>query len=237
MGFISAPVDLSSPAAIGSTTPNTGAFTTLSANNGTLTANSPAATFTQTWNNAAVDFRALQLNITSTARGGGSALIDARVGGSAAFQAGPNGNIFFSGGTIFTSTMLSVGIGPVDVSGSGSLGRFWISSTGVVGRTALGIHTSNGGGAFEVAAYSGGANIWEQRNSTNAQTFRLYNTYTDASNYERGFFRWSSNILELGAEAAGTGTQRQLRFPLGTVTASTPLSITQTWNSSGVTFT
>ena len=133
--------------------------------------------------------------------------------------------------------MLSVGIGPVDVSGSGSLGRFWISSTGVVGRTALGIHTSNGGGAFEVAAYSGGANIWEQRNSTNAQTFRLYNTYTDASNYERGFFRWSSNILELGAEAAGTGTQRQLRFPLGTVTASTPLSITQTWNSSGVTFT
>jgi hypothetical protein len=50
------------------------------------------------------------------------------------------------------------------------------------------------------------AAILAQRNSTNAQTFRLYNTYTDASNYERGFFRWSSNVLEIGAEAAGTGT-------------------------------
>ena len=79
--------------------------------------------------------------------------------------------------------------------------------------------------------------VIEQRNSTNAQTYRLYNTYTDASNYERGFMRWATNVLEIGAEAAGTGTQRQLRFPLGTVTASTPLSITQTWNSAGVTFT
>ena len=83
----------------------------------------------------------------------------------------------------------------------------------------------------------GGTNLLEQRNSTSAQTFRIYNTFTDASNYERGFMRWASNVLEMGAEAAGTGTQRQLRFPLGTVTASTPLSITQTWNSSGVTFT
>ena len=239
MGFISAPVDLSSPAAIGSTTPNTGAFTTLSANNGTLTANSPAATFTQTWNNAAVDFRALQLNITSTARGGGSALIDARVGGSAAFQAGPNGNIFFSGGTIFTSTMLSVGIGPVDVSGSGSLGRFWISSTGVVGRTALGIHTSNGGGAFEVAAYSGGANIWEQRNTTNAQTFRLYRTYTDASNYERlGLLTTNTTRYTITSENAGTGSARSLEVSFYTA-ASDPTSTDITsgcfsvWKNSG----
>ena len=82
----------------------------------------------------------------------------------------------------------------------------------------------------------GGTNLFEQRNSTSAQIFRLYNTFTDASNYERGFMRWATNVLEIGAEAAGTGTQRQLRFPLGTVTASTPLSITQTWNASGTTF-
>lgn len=82
----------------------------------------------------------------------------------------------------------------------------------------------------------GGTNLLEQRNSTSAQAFRIYNTFTDSSNYERGFFRWNTNVLEIGAEAAGTGTQRQLRFPLGTVTASTPLSITQTWNASGTTF-
>jgi len=54
------------------------------------------------------------------------------------------------------------------------------------------------------------AGIIAQRNGTNAQTFRIYNTYTDASNYERGFMRWVSNVLEIGSEAAGTGTGRSL---------------------------
>jgi hypothetical protein len=42
------------PAPIGSTTPNSGAFTTLTANNGTLTASAPVLDLAQTWNNAAV---------------------------------------------------------------------------------------------------------------------------------------------------------------------------------------
>ena len=36
--------------------------------------------------------------------------------------------------------------------------------------------------------------VFAQRNGTAAQTYRLYNTYTDASNYERGFMRWNSNV-------------------------------------------
>ena len=47
--------------------------------------------------------------------------------------------------------------------------------------------------------------ILAQRNGTNAQTFRFYNTFTDASNYERLNVRWNSNIAEIGADAAGTG--------------------------------
>jgi hypothetical protein len=41
-----------------------------------------------------------------------------------------------------------------------------------------------------------------------------YNTYTDASNYERGVFEWTttSNTLTIGAEAAGTGTLRAVDF-------------------------
>ncbi len=58
----------------------------------------------------------------------------------------------------------------------------------------------------------GAANTLAQRNGTNAQTFRLYNTYTDASNYERGFVRWNANVLEIGTEAGGTGTARNLRL-------------------------
>jgi hypothetical protein len=51
----------------------------------------------------------------------------------------------------------------------------------------------------------------------NAQAFNLYNTYTDASNYERGFMRFVSNVLEIGTGAAGTGTGRavSLKTPSG----------------------
>jgi hypothetical protein len=56
-----------------------------------------------------------------------------------------------------------------------------------------------------------------QRNGTNAQTFRLYNTFTDASNYERGFLRWSSDVFEVGPEAAGTGTARPMRITAATL--------------------
>jgi hypothetical protein len=61
------------------------------------------------------------------------------------------------------------------------------------------------------------ANTLAQRNGTNAQTFRLYNTFTDASNYERGFLRWSSNVFEVGPEAAGTGTTRPMRITAATL--------------------
>lgn len=59
------------------------------------------------------------------------------------------------------------------------------------------------------------ANTLGQRNGLNAQTFRLYNTYTDASNYERGFLRWASNALEIGTEYAGTGTYRDTKISAG----------------------
>jgi hypothetical protein len=71
---------------------------------------------------------------------------------------------------------------------------------------------------FSVAKGAGavfGANLIEQRNGTNAQTFNLYNTYTDASNYERGFMKWNSNVLEIGTEAAGTGSSRSVHLETG----------------------
>lgn len=72
----------------------------------------------------------------------------------------------------------------------------------------------------------GVANTLAQRNGTNAQEFRLYNTFTNASNYERGVFRWTSNVLELGFQAAGTGTSRSLR--LAAVTGALQLRTSQT---------
>jgi len=68
----------------------------------------------------------------------------------------------------------------------------------------------NPAGNPDVKLYRDAAGVLAQLNGTNAQTFRLYNTYTDASNYERGFMRWNANVLEIGAEAAGTGVQRNI---------------------------
>lgn len=62
----------------------------------------------------------------------------------------------------------------------------------------------------------GGTNFLEQRNSTSAQTFRLYNTFTDASNYERVDLRWTSNTFEINTRngAAGTGTARNVHITI-----------------------
>jgi hypothetical protein len=64
-------------------------------------------------------------------------------------------------------------------------------------------------------ARDGASNTIAMRNLANAQTFRVYNTYTDSSNYERGVFQWSSNVLLIGTEAGGTGLTRAVRFVTG----------------------
>jgi hypothetical protein len=54
------------------------------------------------------------------------------------------------------------------------------------------------------------ADTLAQRRTTNAQAFRVYNTYTDASNYERVALKWVSNIAILAIENAGTGSNRAI---------------------------
>ena len=54
------------------------------------------------------------------------------------------------------------------------------------------------------------ANTLAQRNGVNAQSFRLYNTYTDASNFERLGIVWSGNSAYLNIEHLGTGSKRAL---------------------------
>lgn len=49
------------------------------------------------------------------------------------------------------------------------------------------------------------ADTLAQRRTTNAQVFRCYGTYTDASNYVRAALSSSSTAVTLAAETAGTG--------------------------------
>jgi hypothetical protein len=88
----------------------------------------------------------------------------------------------------------------------------WVGSGGVI--TPV-LNLGNGLAYLQADA----ANAIAQRNGLNSQTFRVYNTYTDAANYERGFIGWSSNSLNIGTEAAGTGVNRTTRLSSGNAIA------------------
>jgi hypothetical protein len=59
-----------------------------------------------------------------------------------------------------------------------------------------------------------GADILAQRNGTTAQAFRVYNTFTSATNNERFAIDWktTANVAHVGNRTATTGTSRNLRL-------------------------
>jgi hypothetical protein len=94
------------------------------------------------------------------------------------------------------------------------------------------------------------ANTLAQRNAANAQTSRVYNTYTSATSYERAKLEWSSNVLRIGTEkgsAGGTARDMELQTDGTTritvkadgailfsgVPTSNPAVAGQLWNDGG----
>ena len=55
-------------------------------------------------------------------------------------------------------------------------------------------------------------NALAQRNGANAQTLRVYRSYTDASNYSRLAATWNTSTALLMAEGLGTGTDGNVAF-------------------------
>lgn len=148
----------------------------------------------------------------NTAAGFTGRLIDCQVNGSALFNVD---NSAASETRIFTS-LVSVA-GNIRQTGGG----FSINGNSVGVRDTGTFDFWSGVAAspsvIDLRLFRDAANTLAQRNGTNAQTFRVYNTFTDASNYERGFLRWSSNVFEVGPEAAGTGTTRPMRITAATL--------------------
>jgi len=94
-------------------------------------------------------------------------------------------------------------------------------------RSDFGIGWSNNTdarGSTDLTLFRDTANTLAQRNSTNAQTFRIYNTYTNASSYERVSLGWNSNLFELKPEGAGAGLARTARIWLGNAGGSAATS-------------
>lgn len=71
---------------------------TLYGEGGTVTASQPVLDISQTWNNAGVNFTAAKVNVTNTASGSASKLLDLQVGGVPRVWVDKNGTLYFSGG-------------------------------------------------------------------------------------------------------------------------------------------
>ena len=204
-------VDLASPTPIGSTTPNTGAFTTLSAtppvnttafnSTGYSLTGTNAQTLlnlTGTWNTSGTP-TAIKLNVTDTASNTNSLLMDLQVGGSSILSLRKNGAL----------TLASTGSFIVN-SGGSQLRGIQIGADGITSYTAT-------TPSYWFFVNSG---IIEQRNGTNAQSYRLYRTYTDASNYERlGILSTNTTRYTITSQNAGTGSARSLELSAYTSSA------------------
>ena len=179
-----------------------------------------------TWNDGATTFKGIALNVTDSASAAGSLLMDLQVGGVSRFQIGKDGssrtysttynvNTFFdvaaSAGNVtlgFTSNTLGYHWRLVgDTTGSGGPAHFIFGAQGLLNWRST---NRADAGSNDLTLSRDAANTLAQRNGVNAQAFNLYNTYTDASNYERGFMRWTSNLLRIGTEGLGTGAARQI---------------------------
>jgi hypothetical protein len=61
-------------------------------------------------------------------------------------------------------------------------------------------------------------NVVEQRNGLNAQSLYIYNTYSDANNWERFRINWAANQVAIGVQANGTGVARPMIWDAGSNT-------------------
>jgi hypothetical protein len=197
-----------SPGAIGSTTPAAGSFTTLTANNGTLTASAPVLDLAQTWNASGVTFTGLRFNAAGSSDANSAAasnLAEFQMGGTNRLAVRKDGCLVFPAGnvSIFTSV------------GGASLGTV-AGGTGFYTGTALQVNnqitTSNSNtiqfGDPAVTTLIGEAtNALALRRSTNAQEFRVYGTITSLTNYQRLAIKTKAVTLSAlsGASVATTG--------------------------------
>lgn len=185
----------------------------------------PALSVTDTWANGSLNFTAVKANVTNTNSGSGSLLMDLQVGGTSWFYVGKTGVV---------SAPNILGMSAFEVYSTDADARSRIGSNRHTIIDIYSVRTNAGGGALgfgptgmdvynsvDVVLRRDSGNTLAQRYGTYPQTFRLYGTYTDASNYERLAFFANSTAAYIQTENAGTGIARSLRLGANNSTAVT----------------
>jgi hypothetical protein len=193
-GTIARTETFAAPPAIGNTTPAAGTFTTLSSNTGTITASTPLAV-TQTWNNSATFFRAIETNITNTNSQTESYHLACNSGGSLVAYIRRDGRIVGTG-NVYGGNGLESALLPQGVA---------VGSASYIGFCSNTFANDTGG---DLRLFRDAANTLAQRNGTNSQEARLYGTFTSSTNYQRMTVKSVKQTLSAlsGASATTTGT-------------------------------
>ena len=179
----------------------------------TVTTSNPVIDATQTWNAAGVTFTGFKLNITDNASFAASSLMDLQIGSVSYFSLLKSGRLKLTGQDQQEIEFLnSANLIFQNISSLPRLSLGTDVGLGSNGRISWKDGAASNTGTSDLLLLRDATQTLAQRNGTNPQVFRLYNTYTDASNYERGKIEWASNVLRIGTEKAGTGSARALEF-------------------------
>lgn len=179
----------------------------------------PLYNLTDVWNSAGTVFTAIAMNVTNTASAAGSKLLDLQVSSTSQFSVDPAGGISWP-----ASVTLTVGSS-----------HYYLASTGKLYADILSVDYNSG----DVELRRDAANILGIRYSTSPMTLRVYNTYTDASNYERGALDWTTtaNVLTIGTQKLGTGSVRNIQFVVGnTAQADFGITTSGAWTFNATTY-
>ena len=136
-------------------------------------------------------------------------LLDLQVNGSAISRVKSDGTLQLGSTSELQAKFVTLNTGVIGnttwgVALDGAQGYAVLRDTGLLG-WASGVATLT----TDLIIRRDAANILAQRNGTTAQTFRCYNTFTSATNYELGKLEWSSNVFRIGTEkGSGGGTAR-----------------------------
>lgn len=175
-----------------------------------------------TWTDSGTSYSAIKMNVTNTASAAGAELVTLQIGGANIFNITKAGRVRlyvdgYDGSRGFdVSTLTSAFTGMRNFAADGvglalasnNVDQLVISANQPT-RVEIAQNASNFGWA-DVQIFRDAADIWAQRRSTNPQAFKLYNTFTDTSNYERLSIGWSGNLLIMDVAVAGTGAQRSI---------------------------
>jgi len=172
----------------------------------------PLVNWSAVWNNAATTFTGIQFDVTDTASAAGSLLMNLRVGGASRLSVEKDGTLYNNGFSIGTAAGYRLNTNGVKAATGTALyadtAGIQISGTNGINFTVGQVGNSAG----DLVITRDAADTLAQRRGENPQAFRIYNTFTDVLNYERGALQWQSNELQLRVDGVGTGQNRPLQI-------------------------